>query len=87
MRSWLVEQTSHGKLVETLPNSADLAVFVVNYRLLHKHSIEMALEDCYGLLRRRLPVVAVAQIQRREDCSGWGFHRWISCRFALAQRL
>jgi acetyl esterase/lipase len=45
---------SHGRLVESLSNFADAPVLVVNYRLLPKHSIGMALDDCrdgYGWLR------------------------------------
>nr|AAA63043.1 ach [Mycobacterium leprae] len=42
---------SDGKLVQTLSNFADSAFLVVNYRLLPKHSIGMALEDCYDIYR------------------------------------
>ena len=38
---------SHGRLVEALSKFADAPVLVVNYRLLPKHSIGMALDDCY----------------------------------------
>jgi acetyl esterase/lipase len=38
---------SHGRLVETLSKFADAPVLVVNYRLLPKHSIGMALDDCH----------------------------------------
>ena len=47
---------SHGRLVETLSKFADSPVLVVNYRLLPKHSVGMALDDChdgYQWLRRR----------------------------------
>src|SRR6201992_3885235 len=47
---------SHGRLVETLSKFADSPVLVVNYRLLPKHSIGMALDDCrdaYQWVRRR----------------------------------
>lgn len=47
---------SHGRLVETLSKFADSPVLVVNYRLLPKNSVGMALEDChdaYRWLRRR----------------------------------
>lgn len=47
---------SHGRLVEALSRFADSPVLVVNYRLLPKHSIGMALDDChdaYQWLRRR----------------------------------
>src|SRR6516225_103971 len=38
---------SHGRLVEALSKFADSPVFVVNYRLLPKHSVGMALNDCH----------------------------------------
>src|SRR3954467_13098261 len=38
---------SHGRLVETLSNYADSPVLVVNYRMIPKHSVGMALDDCY----------------------------------------
>jgi acetyl esterase/lipase len=38
---------SHGRLVEALSKFADAPVLIVNYRLLPKHSIGMALDDCY----------------------------------------
>jgi acetyl esterase/lipase len=38
---------SHGRLVEALSTFADAPVLVVNYRLLPKHSIGMALDDCH----------------------------------------
>jgi acetyl esterase/lipase len=47
---------SHGRLVEALSKFADAPVFVVNYRLLPKHSVGMALDDCrdaYRWLRER----------------------------------
>lgn len=47
---------SHGRLVEALSSFADAPVLVVNYRLLPKHSIGMALQDCldgYRWLRTR----------------------------------
>src|SRR6201997_379467 len=47
---------SHGRLVEALSKFADAPVLVVNYRLLPKHSIGMALNDChdgYQWLRSR----------------------------------
>ncbi|OAR20035.1 alpha/beta hydrolase [Mycobacterium leprae] len=46
---------SHRRLVETLSKLADSPILVVNYRLLPKHSIGMALDDChdgYQWLRR-----------------------------------
>lgn len=42
---------SHGRLVEALSKFADTPVLVVNYRLLPKHSIGMALDDCYDAYR------------------------------------
>ena len=42
---------SHGRLVEALSSFADAPVLVVNYRLLPKHSIGMALNDCYDAYR------------------------------------
>jgi acetyl esterase/lipase len=42
---------SHGRLVEALSTFADAPVLVVNYRLLPKHSIGMALNDCYDAYR------------------------------------
>lgn len=47
---------SHGRLVEALSKFADSPVLVVNYRMIPKHSIGMALEDChdaYNWLRLR----------------------------------
>src|SRR6201999_855398 len=47
---------SHGRLVEALSKFADSPVLVVNYRLLPKHSVGMALDDCrdaYQWVRRR----------------------------------
>ena len=47
---------SHGRLVETLSKFADSPVLVVNYRLLPKHSVGTALNDCrdaYRWLRER----------------------------------
>jgi acetyl esterase/lipase len=42
---------SHGRLVEELSKFADSPILVVNYRLLPKHSIGMALDDCYDAYR------------------------------------
>jgi acetyl esterase/lipase len=42
---------SHGRLVEALSKFADSPVLVVNYRLIPKHSIGMALDDCYDAYR------------------------------------
>ncbi len=38
---------THGRLVETLSNFADSPVLVVNYRMIPKHSVGQALDDCY----------------------------------------
>lgn len=38
---------SHGRLVELLSKFADAPVLVVNYRLMPKHSVGMALDDCH----------------------------------------
>lgn len=38
---------SHGRLVETLSNFADSPVLVVNYRMIPKHSVGTALDDCH----------------------------------------
>lgn len=38
---------SHGRLVEAISKFADSPVLVVNYRLLPKHSVGMALDDCH----------------------------------------
>ncbi|ORA07892.1 alpha/beta hydrolase fold domain-containing protein [Mycobacterium arosiense] len=47
---------SHGRLVEALSKFADSPILVVNYRLLPKNSVGMAIDDChdaYRWLRRR----------------------------------
>ena len=38
---------SHGRLVEALSKFADSPVLVVNYRMIPKHSVGMALDDCH----------------------------------------
>jgi acetyl esterase/lipase len=38
---------SHGRLVTALSKYADSPVLVVNYRMIPKHSVGMALDDCY----------------------------------------
>lgn len=38
---------SHGRLAAALSNFADAPVLVVNYRLIPKHSVGMALDDCH----------------------------------------
>lgn len=73
---------SHGRLVEALSKFADAPVLVVNYRLLPKNSVGMALEDCHDayrwLLRRGYPP---EQIVLAGDSAG-GY-----LALALAQRL
>jgi acetyl esterase/lipase len=47
---------SHGRVVEAISKFADSPVLIVNYRLLPKHSVGMAVHDCYDAyrwLRRR----------------------------------
>ncbi|HTQ21621.1 alpha/beta hydrolase [Mycobacterium sp.] len=73
---------SHGRLVETLSEFADAPVLVVNYRLLPKHSIGMALDDCYdGYQWLRLRGYQPDQIVLAGDSAG-GY-----LSLALAQRL
>ncbi|OBG94862.1 esterase [Mycobacterium sp. E136] len=38
---------SHGRLVQALSGYADCPVLVVNYRMIPKHSVGMAVDDCY----------------------------------------
>src|SRR6478672_11643179 len=38
---------THGRLVEALSKFADSPVLVVNYRMIPKHSVGMALDDCH----------------------------------------
>ena len=73
---------SHGRLVEALSEFADTPVLVVNYRLLPKHSIGMALDDCYdGYRWLRLRGYEPDQIVLAGDSAG-GY-----LALALAQRL
>lgn len=73
---------SHGRLVETLSQSADAPILVVNYRLLPKHSIGMALDDCHdGYQWLRLRGYQPDQIVLAGDSAG-GY-----LALALAQRL
>ncbi|OBH37308.1 esterase [Mycobacterium sp. E342] len=73
---------SHGRLVEALSNFADAPVLVVNYRLLPKHSIGMALDDCHdGYQWLRLRGYQPDQIVLAGDSAG-GY-----LALALAQRL
>lgn len=73
---------SHGRLVETLSKFADAPVLVVNYRLMPKHSIGMALDDCYdGYRWLRLLGYEPEQIVLAGDSAG-GY-----LALSLAQRL
>ncbi len=73
---------SHGRLVETLSSFADAPVLVVNYRLLPKHSVGMALDDCYdGYQWLRLRGYEPDQIVLAGDSAG-GY-----LALSLAQRL
>jgi acetyl esterase/lipase len=73
---------SHGRLVEALSKFADSPVLVVNYRLLPKHSIGMALDDCLdGYQWLRLRGYQPDQIVLAGDSAG-GY-----LALALAQRL
>jgi acetyl esterase/lipase len=47
---------SHNRIVTTLSHAADAPVLVVNYRMIPKHTVGMAVDDCrdaYGWLRLR----------------------------------
>lgn len=73
---------SHGRLVELLSTFADTPVLVVNYRLMPKHSIGMALEDCHdGYRWLRMLGYEPEQIVLAGDSAG-GY-----LALALAQRL
>jgi acetyl esterase/lipase len=73
---------SHGRLVEALSTFADAPVLVVNYRLMPKHSIGMALDDCHdGYQWLRLRGYQPDQIVLAGDSAG-GY-----LALALAQRL
>ncbi|OCB25660.1 esterase [Mycobacterium malmoense] len=73
---------SHGRLVEALSNFADSPILVVNYRLLPKHSIGMALDDCHdGYQWLRLRGYQPDQIVLAGDSAG-GY-----LALALAERL
>jgi len=73
---------SHGRLVEALSKFADSPVLVVNYRLLPKHSIGMALDDCHDAYQwLRLRGYEPDQIVLAGDSAG-GY-----LALALAQRL
>ena len=73
---------SHGRLVESLSKFADAPILVVNYRLMPKHSIGMALDDCHdGYRWLRLLGYDPDQIVLAGDSAG-GY-----LALSLAQRL
>lgn len=73
---------SHGRIVESISKFADSPVLVVNYRLLPKHSVGMALDDCYDAYQwARLHGYPADQIVLAGDSAG-GY-----LALALAQRL
>jgi acetyl esterase/lipase len=73
---------THGRLVDALSKFADAPVLVVNYRLVPKHSIGMALDDCHdGYRWLRLLGYEPEQIVLAGDSAG-GY-----LALALAQRL
>lgn len=73
---------SHSRLVNALSKFADSPVLVVNYRLIPKHSIGMAVDDCYDAYRwLRMRGYEPDQIVLAGDSAG-GY-----LSVALAQRL
>jgi acetyl esterase/lipase len=73
---------SHGRLATTLSHNADSPVLVVNYRMIPKHSVGMALDDCYDAYQwLRLQGYAPDQIVLAGDSAG-GY-----LALALAERL
>jgi acetyl esterase/lipase len=73
---------SHGRLVETLSKFADSPVLVVNYRMIPKHSVGNALDDCYDAYKwLRLTGYDPEQIVLAGDSAG-GY-----LSLALAERL
>ncbi len=73
---------SHGRLVETLSKFADSPVLVVNYRMIPKHSVGQALDDCYDAYKwLRLRGYDPEQIVLAGDSAG-GY-----LALALAERL
>jgi acetyl esterase/lipase len=73
---------SHGRVVEAISKFADSPVLVVNYRLLPKHSVGMALDDCYDAYQWvKLHGYPADQIVLAGDSAG-GY-----LALALAQRL
>src|ERR1700722_1515953 len=73
---------SHSRIVNAISKFADSPVLVVNYRLIPKHSIGMALDDCHDAYRwLRLRGYQPEQIVLAGDSAG-GY-----LALALAQRL
>jgi acetyl esterase/lipase len=73
---------SHSRIVNALSKFADTPVLVVNYRLIPKHSVGMALDDCHDAYRwLRLRGYQPEQIVLAGDSAG-GY-----LALALAQRL
>ena len=73
---------SHGRLVTALSKYADSPVLVVNYRMIPKHSVGLALDDCYDAYRwLRLKGYDPDQIVLAGDSAG-GY-----LALALAERL
>jgi acetyl esterase/lipase len=73
---------SHGLLVEALSKYADSPVLVVNYRMIPKHSVGQALDDCYDAYKwLRLKGYDPDQIVLAGDSAG-GY-----LALALAERL
>lgn len=73
---------SHGRLVTALSRYADSPVLVVNYRMIPKHSVGMALDDCYDAYKwLRLKGYEPDQIVLAGDSAG-GY-----LALALAERL
>jgi acetyl esterase/lipase len=73
---------SHGRVVEAISKFADSPVLVVNYRLLPKHSVGMAVQDCHDAYQWvRLRGYNPDQIVLAGDSAG-GY-----LALALAQRL
>jgi acetyl esterase/lipase len=73
---------THGRLVTALSHYADSPVLVVNYRMIPKHSVGMALDDCYDAYKwLRLKGYDPDQIVLAGDSAG-GY-----LALALAERL
>jgi acetyl esterase/lipase len=73
---------SHGRLVTMLSKHADSPVLVVNYRMIPKHSVGMAMDDCYDAYQwLRLKGYDPDQIVLAGDSAG-GY-----LALALAERL